>query len=304
MASIDIETILTIVYVIVDDWYEAEGKELLRGKVGRRPQFKDSEVLTLMLSADYIPYPGEYQYVEFIRANHGELFPNLPDQSQYNRRCRNLRHLLESLRRSWLNELGALDEDYYLLDTKPVPVVGYRRSKSHSDFAGEAEYGYCSSRKMYYWGYKLVMLTTLDGLPIMYELVPANTDERQAAETILPYVHNATIVGDKGFIGAEWQAQMQAQTGNRLLTPSRRNQLMALPSGVQKRLNSVRERVEGVFHEIQNTGRHLERLLARTRHGLVTRLISKIASHLLRHVLKMRFNIDIQTFRIQGNLDF
>jgi hypothetical protein len=304
MPSIDIETILTIVYVIVDDWYEAEGKELLRGKVGRRPQFKDSEVLTLMLSADYIPYAGEYQYLEYIRANYGELFPALPGQSQYNRRARNLRHLLESLRRYWLNELGALDEPYYLLDTKPLPVVGYRRTKSHSDFAGEADYGYCSSRKLYYWGYKLVMLTTLDGLPIMYDLVPANTDERQAAETILPYLENATVIGDKGFIGEEWQAQIQEQTGNALLTPMRRNQLLALPTGVQKRLNSVRERIEGVFHEIQNTGRHLERLLARTRTGLITRLIAKISSHLLRHILKTRFHIDVQTFQVDSHSDF
>ncbi|MGJ3237738.1 MAG: IS982 family transposase [Anaerolineae bacterium] len=304
MPSINIEMILTIVYVVVDDWYETEGKELLKGKVGRHPKFKDSEVLTLMLSADYIPYPGEYQFLEYIRANHGELFPCLPEQSQYNRRCRNLRHLLESLRRYWLNELGALDQTYYLLDTKPLPVVGYKRSKSHSDFAGEADYGYCSSRKLYYWGYKLVMLTSLDGLPIMYELVAANTDERKAAETVLPYVQNATIIGDKGFIGQEWQAQIQDQTGNRFLTPTRRNQLMALPSGVQKLLNSVRERIEGVFHEIQNTGRHLERLLARTRLGLVTRLISKMASHLLRHLLKTRFNIDIQTFQVHGAFDF
>lgn len=304
MASINIEMILTIVYVVVDDWYEAEGKDLLKGKVGRRAQFKDSEVLTLMLSADYIPYPGEYQYLEYIRANYGDLFPMLPDQSQYNRRCRHLRHLLEALRRYWLNELGTLDESYYLLDTKPLPVVGYKRSKSHSDFAGEADYGYCSSRKLYYWGYKLVMLTTLDGLPIMYDLVSANTDDRQAAESILPYVKNAIIIGDKGFIGDDWQAQMQSQTGNRLLTPTRRNQLMALPSGVQKRLNSVRERIEGVFHEIQNTGRHLERLLARTRLGLITRLISKMASHLLRHILKTRFHIDVLTFQVDGSLDF
>lgn len=304
MASIDIETILTIVYVVVDDWYEAEGKELLRGKVGRRAEFKDSEVLSLMLSADYIPYPGEYQYLEFIRANYGEMFPKLPEQSQYNRRSRNLRHLLESLRRYWLNELGALEQTYYLLDTKPLPVVGYKRSKSHSDFAGEADYGYCSSRKLYYWGYKLVMLTTLEGLPIMYELVSANTDERKAAETVLPYVQNAIIIGDKGFIGEEWQSQMHVQTGNRFLTPSRRNQVMSLPSGVQKRLNSVRERIEGTFHEIQNTGRHLERLLARTRTGLVTRLIAKITSHLLRYLLKTRFSIDIQTFQVDDLIEF
>jgi len=304
MASIDIETILTIVYVLVDDWYEGEGKNLLKGKVGSHPKFKASEVLTLMLSADYIPYPGEHQFLEFIRANHGDLFPKLPEQSQYNRRCRNLRHLLESLRRYWLNELGALTQSYYLLDTKPLPLVGYKRRKSHSDFAGEADYGYCSSRKLYYWGYKLVLLTTLEGLPILYELVPASSDERQAAETLLPYVQNATIIGDKGFIGAEWQAQMLEQTGNRFLTPNRHNQVMSLPSGIQKLLNSVRERIEGAFHEIHNTGRHLERLLARTRVGLVTRLIGKMASHLLRHILKQRFKIDIQTFQVDGISDF
>jgi hypothetical protein len=33
---------------------------------------------------------------------------------------------------------------------------------------------------MQYFGYKLVMLSTLKGLPIAYELVSANTDERKA----------------------------------------------------------------------------------------------------------------------------
>lgn len=304
MISIDIETILTLVYVLVDDWYESEGKNLLAGKVGSRPSFKDSEVLTLMLCADYIPYPAEQQFLEFIRANHGSLFPRLPDQSQFNRRSRNLRHLLETLRRYWLNELGALQETYYLLDTKPLPVVGYKRSKAKSDFAGEADYGYCSSRHLHYWGYKLVMLTTLDGLPIMYDLVSANTDERQAAETILPYVRNATIIGDKGFIGREWQDQIHIQTGNRIVTPHRRNQLVKLPSGVRKLVNRVRERIEGVFHELQNTGRYLERLLAKTRVGFMTRLISKVTAHLLKRLLKSKFQIDLQTFRCAGNLDF
>lgn len=304
MTSIDIETILTIVYVLVDDWYESEGQLLLKGKVGCRPTFKDSEVLTLMLCTDYIPYPGEQQFLEFIRANYGALFPCLPDQSQFNRRSRGLRHLLEALRRYWLQVLGVLQAQYYLLDTKPIPIVGYKRSKASSDFAGDADYGYCSSRKLSYWGYKLVMLTTLDGIPIVYDLVSANTEERQAAETVLPYVQNATIIGDKGFLGDEWQAQILEQTGNRLVTPKRRNQSLKLPSGVRKLVNRVRERIEGVFHELQNTGRYLERLLAKTRAGLMTRLISKITAHLLRHLLKQQFHIAIQTFSWTGHLEF
>ena len=89
---------------------------------------------------------------------------------------------------------------FYLLDTKPVPVVGYKRSKRHSEFAETAAYRYCASRNFDYFGYKLVVLITLDGIPIAYDLVAANTDERVAAEAVLCYVTDSDIIGDKGFI--------------------------------------------------------------------------------------------------------
>jgi hypothetical protein len=61
-------------------------------------------------------------------------------------------------------------------------------------------------------------------------------------------------------------------------------------------LNSVRERIEGVFHEIQNTGRNIERLLAKTVIGLTTRIIAKMTSHLLKFILRKFHGIDVQTF--------
>lgn len=88
MTSINIETFLTIVYVMVDDWYQSKGKSLLKGKVGRKPEFIDSEMITLMVAEDYIPYPAESQYIGYIQANHRDLFPDLLDQSQFNRRAR------------------------------------------------------------------------------------------------------------------------------------------------------------------------------------------------------------------------
>ncbi len=36
---------------------------------------------------------------------------------------------------------------------------------------------------MKYFGYKLVLLSTLDGIPIAYDLVCANTDERTAVDS-------------------------------------------------------------------------------------------------------------------------
>jgi hypothetical protein len=61
-------------------------------------------------------------------------------------------------------------------------------------------------------------------------------------------------------------------------------------------LSRVRERIEGVFHEVQNTGRNIERLLTKTILGLCTRVIMKMTSHLLRHLLWVDFNVNVQTF--------
>ncbi len=85
--------------------------------------------MTLLLAHDFIPYPGETQYVAHLKANYGHLFPKLVDQSQFNRRGRNLQHLIEALRQHWVAALGGYTCDCLLLDTQPVPVLGYKRSK-------------------------------------------------------------------------------------------------------------------------------------------------------------------------------
>ena len=296
MTCISISDILTIIFVLVDDWYQSYGHKFLTGKAGAKPVFTDSEVITLMLAQDYIPFPSETQFLGFIRANYLDLFPNLLDQSQFNRRARALRLLVEQLRRHWIQQKGWYLHAQYLLDTKPVPVVGYKRSKRNSDFAGSANYGKCASRNLNYFGYKLVTITTLSGIPMVYDLVPANLDERLAAEAILDYLVYCDIFADKGFIGLEWQTQIFDQTNNLIWTPQRSNQYLQNTQHLDRWLSSVRERIEGAFHEIQNTGRNIERLLTKTVVGLCTRVIAKMTSHLLRHLLLVDFGVNVQTF--------
>lgn len=104
MPSIPISELLTIIFVMVDNWYQVEGRKVLTGKVGKKPIFRDSEVIKLVLAQDFIPYPAETQYLEFIRANYLALFPKLLDQSQFNRRARALQRMIEELRRYWITQ--------------------------------------------------------------------------------------------------------------------------------------------------------------------------------------------------------
>ena len=296
MNSITFEDLCTIIYVLVDDWYLAHGKKLLQGKRGQKPIFSDSEVITLLLLMDFLPHPGETQFLRFMQANYLALFPELLSQSQYNRRVRSLRLLVEELRKHWANLLGVTLHGAFILDTKPVPVLSYKRSKKHSDFAGSASYGYCASRKMKYFGYKLVMVSTLDGIPALYELVPANTDERTGADTVLPHLQNCDILADKGFIGIEWQTKHLDSHGNRIWTPKRSNQHIQNSQAFDRWLNARRERIEGVFNQLQNTGRNIEHLLRKTVMGLATHVIAKVTSLTLRILLRRFFDVDVQLF--------
>lgn len=79
----DIPTLFTQVFILVDDYL----KQHPRQGVGRKPRFSDSEVITLVLMMDYLPYPSERQYLAYPcsckDANHLDLFPHLLDQSQF-----------------------------------------------------------------------------------------------------------------------------------------------------------------------------------------------------------------------------
>lgn len=298
MTSITFVDLLTIIYVLIDDWYQEYGEKQCRRKIGRKPEMTDSEVMTLMLAQEFMPIPSETQFLEFIRANYLGLFPKLLDQSQFNRRSRSLHRLVEELRRYWIKQQGVLQQNRFLLDTKPIPVVGYKRSKRRSDFLGSANYGFCASRNLRYFGYKLVMVSTLKGLPIVYDLVPANLDERLAAEAVIDNLSCCDIFADKGFIGTEWQSQIFDQTWNMIWTPKRSNQYQQNSKDLDRWLSSVRQRIEGLFHELQNTGRNIERLLAKTVLGLCTRLIAKITSHVLKLVLLANFDVKVQVFQV------
>ena len=160
------------------------------------------------------------------------------------------------------------------------------------------DYGQCTARKLHYFGFKLVMLSTLDGLPVLYDLVPANTDERLAAETVLYRVADCDILADKGFLGSDWQTTIAEETSNCVFTPKRANQAMQNAPELDALLSALRERIEGVFHQLQNTGRHLERLLAKTLLGLTARVTLKVTCLVLKRLLARDFGFDLQSFSI------
>lgn len=107
MNRVDAKTLLMIIHMLLDDWYQLQGHRLVPAMPGSKPEFSESKMLTLLLATNNFPYPGEQQFLGFIRANYLSLFPQLLDQIHFNRWARRIEGLVEELRHFWVKELGA-----------------------------------------------------------------------------------------------------------------------------------------------------------------------------------------------------
>jgi hypothetical protein len=269
------DAFLTALYTLVDDWYQEHGAALLAGKVGKKPEFSDSEVLTLALAQHWLGFAKERAWLRYLDQNYRPLFPRLLSQSEYNRRTRNLCWLLNALRRWVVAELGAYQAEYRLIDGTPIHVRHWRRyGKGHLMLPG-AELGYCAAKRESYYGYKLVVLTTLDGIITDWELIPAKADEREAALDLLSDYRHVHTFGDKGFLDQFRQAQLRELWGNVLLTPKRANQRRQNPKAWDRLMNRLRRCIETTFGQAKEVF-GLEQPCARTLWGVGSRLIAQL----------------------------
>src|SRR5579872_1472907 len=209
----------------------------------------DSEGMPLSIAQPWGGFQKERAWLRFVRGNFPTLFPALVDQSQFHRRARSLCWLLTQMRYEIVKQMGVFEEEYRLIDGTPVHVRHWRRfGKTHLMLAS-AEWGYGAAKKETYSGYRLVVLTTLDGVLTDWELCPTAADEREAALDMFYAYKNLKALGDKGFLDQRRQALLQEDRHVPLLTPKRKNQKEQNAASGDHRMQRVRRLIETAFSQ-------------------------------------------------------
>lgn len=261
----DLDTLLTAIYVLVDDFLpERQGP-------GRPPKIADAELITLAIAQVFMGLPNDRQFLALAAYRLGHLFPYLPKQPGYNKRLRKLApEIGRAINYLAFNSPG-FGDGLRLLDSTPVPCGASRETVRRSEFAGHAAYGYCRSHSRYFWGFRLYLLCSADGTPIAFELAPANAPEREVAREMLERVPLAghTVIADKGFAGAEFEGWM-ADRGATFLRPDRKDEEPRFGS-----LGRIRQWIESVFWTCKGQ-LGLERHGARTLPGLCARVALRL----------------------------
>lgn len=195
-ATLDLDTFLTAVYVVIDDLYCTLAQPLLPPRPGARPLLSDSEVLTLMALGQWQAPASERAFLRFVRAHWSGYFPHLPSQSAFNRRGRQVGGILAYLGPRVRQQVDTLlgPSAYEVLDGVPVPLMRRCRGRQQRLFGDEAGVGRGGTDKQWYYGVRLLAAVDQAGFITGWVEGPASTGERWEAEALFRWRQNPYAV--------------------------------------------------------------------------------------------------------------
>ena len=208
----DLDTLCIALYVMVDDQLGPR-----RGP-GRKPRLSDAELVCLAVAQVLLGCSSERRWLRFAGQRLGHLFPYLPTASAYNRRLRRAAPLVALAIQELAAHTPSWGDQLRLVDSTPVPCAASRETVRRSALAGWAGYGYCKSHHRYFWGLRLYVLATPDGLPVAWCLATPKLGEREVVAALLDHERGRLrpgllILADKGFAGQAFEQLVAAMAG-------------------------------------------------------------------------------------------
>ena len=224
------------------------------GPAGR---VSDPELIALAVAQAITGRCSDRQFLGQIGRLLPGLVPDLPDQTQYNRRLRRLTPRITTVQ-MMVAELIAEDPirlvDGTLIGVRQLP----RLPASRSEFAGYAAYGYCPSKSQFVWGMRLVVICDINGVPVGYDLVgPKTGEERESALHLAGRAPRQHPVRRRRPLGQRATTQsMGLDRRSRSITPDNHQLGKRPPSEIAKA--RIRLVIESVFSNLKRQMR-LER---------------------------------------------
>lgn len=271
----NLDALLTALYVHIEDRvFPALGWS--RDHVpGRKPRLSDAELVCVAVAQHLLGIASERRWIRYARKRLAGMFPNLPGQSGYGKRLRSQSGLLAAVITELARDVDSWHDLLRLVDSTPLPCGTSRETVKRSGLAGHAGYGYCASHSRFFWGLRLYLITTAEGMPIIWGLAHPKLGERDVVRALLERDHHAIragqiILGDKGFAGRDFEQFITTELGAHLIRPDRQNEKPRFG-----KLARARQWIEAVFDTLKGQ-LTLEHHGGRTLTGVYARIAARL----------------------------
>jgi len=268
-------------------------------KPGIRSKFSDLEVISLALVAEYMSLDSENWLFKKINSDYCDQFPLLMDRTRFNRRKRQLFHVMEEVRQKMAAQFLEFEE-YFIVDSMPLEVCKVSRERRakicKEQFENAPDKGFCAAQDFYFYGYKLQGVCSVNGVFHSIELTKASVHDATFLKEINSQLSDCVLIGDKGYLSSSLQLDLFHSANIRLETPMRTNQ-----KNYKKQewvFRKTRKRLETLFSQLCDQFM-IRRNYAKSFQGFKTRILAKItALTLIQFVNKFDFNRPINNLKV------
>ncbi len=256
-------TAITTIYCLTDDFLKVN-----RHREDPQCTVSDAEVITVALTAARF-FSGNFEHAWDLLTEHAYI-PERLSRSQFNRRLHRLTTWLEALFEylaSIWKQTG--EQALFLIDSFPVSVcdnIRIPRSRIYPlESTEEAFRGYMPSKRRYFYGLRVHMLTNEAGLPVEVFFTPGReNDTGQLKNFAFDLPEGSTVYGDKAYNEYFTEDLLKEACGITLLPLRKKNSKRGVAAYVAYLQQYYRKRIETAFSSF-------ERLLPKSIHAVTAR---------------------------------
>ncbi len=237
------------IYCFLDDLLKA-----MNHPTDQREQINDAQVITTAVVA-MLFFGGNYRKSLDSIAQIG-MFTKSLSPSRFSRRLTRIQDLLHLI----FNQLGATLkglnlESRYAIDSFPVSLcqnIRIGRNRLTKTVADKESYrGFISSKKVYFFGVRVQVITTIDHLPVEFSILPGDSSDLQGmAELPLDFEEGSQIAADAAYTEYLWEDFAKENEGIKLLVMRKKNSYRGDDLPTQYYKFWLRHRIETTFGEI------------------------------------------------------
>jgi Transposase DDE domain len=234
------------IYCFIDDLLKARGH-----REDCRIEVSDAEVITIALTA-MLDFGGNFERSRLVLHELG-LVKKLLSRSRFSRRVNRLADLIHCL----FHQLGGCLKDLhwesrYLLDSFPIPLCDNIRISRCRLVKDELYRGKSASKRRYFYGVKVQLLATSEGIPVEFCILPGGcADVQGLAELALDLPAAAQLFVDAGYNCYEWEDALQELDNCRLQVPRKVNSKRGREPWQEIHKSIIRKYIETTIGEVE-----------------------------------------------------
>ena len=235
------------IYVFIDDiLIEIGHKE----PVNRNSS--DSELITVaLIAAKY--YHGNIDHaISFVKST--KLIPGMLSKSRFNRRIHSIFELIIDLFLNIADIIKRLNiSSEYIIDSFPVATCENIRICRSRIIKGKQYRGFKASMKKYFYGFTVQVITTVDGIPVEFAMLPGCYHDIDGMKNMLFNLpEESTLYGDSAYTDYNYEQVCMDAERIKMMIARKSNTKQPHEPWENFMITNSRKRIETTFSQISS----------------------------------------------------